>query len=148
MKQAMLHGPCDLRIEEMDLDIDNLAPDQIWVQTEVTALSTGTDRGNYEGAEQIPDAPTYPRRVGYSNVGRVQAIGSAVERFQVGDRVFAIKPHISDYIASEMDAIVKVPDQISAEEAVFAKLYHLGFHSLAQGQFEWGKNIAVVRLGF
>jgi len=147
MKQAILHGPCDLRIEDLDLDTDNLSPGQIWVQTEVTALSTGTDRGNYEGSEQVPGAPTYPRWIGYSNVGRVRAVGSAVERFQVGDRVFATKPHMSDYITSEMDTVVKVPDQISAEAAVFAKLYHLGFHSLMQGQFEWGKNIAVIGLG-
>ena len=49
MKIAILHGPRNLRIEEHPLETRNLAPDQIWVETEITALKIGTDRGNYEG---------------------------------------------------------------------------------------------------
>ena len=60
MKIAILHGPRNLRIEEHPLDTENLAPDQIWVETEITALKIGTDRGNYEGAEQVPGAPDFP----------------------------------------------------------------------------------------
>ena len=51
----------------------------MYVQTEVTALSTGTDLGNYLGkSTDIPGAPDYPRAVGYSNVGIVRAVGSQV----------------------------------------------------------------------
>ena len=74
-KKAILHGPGDLRIEEDTLDTDNLAPDEVWVQTTVSALKIGTDRGNYEGAEQVPGAPDYPRGVGDSNFGIVRGVG-------------------------------------------------------------------------
>ena len=60
MRQAILHGPKDLRIEEISLDTHHLNPDEIWVQTEITAFKIGTDRGNYEGAEPVPTAPPYP----------------------------------------------------------------------------------------
>ncbi len=52
MKIPILHGPRDLRIEEQPLDTDNLKPNEIWIETEITALKIGTDRGNYEGAER------------------------------------------------------------------------------------------------
>ena len=75
MKIAVLHGPRDLRIEEQPLDTD-LGPTQIHVETEISALKIGTDRGNYEGAERVPGAPDYPRWVGDSNLGAVRAVGS------------------------------------------------------------------------
>ena len=72
MKIAMLHGPRDLRIEDLTLDTENLEDDQIWVETEITGFKIGTDRGNYEGAEQVPGAPDFPRWVGDSNLGVVR----------------------------------------------------------------------------
>ena len=52
-------------------DSDNLGPHDIWVKTEITGFKIGTDRGNYEGAEQVPGAPDRdrPRCVGDSNLG-------------------------------------------------------------------------------
>ena len=73
MKIAVLYGPRDLRIEEQELDVSQLADDEVWVKTRISALKIGTDRGNYEGADQVPGAPGYPRWVGDSNVGIVQA---------------------------------------------------------------------------
>ena len=57
MKIAVLHGPRDLRIEDLHLDTDKLKPRDIWVETEIAGFKIGTDRGNCEGAEQVPDAP-------------------------------------------------------------------------------------------
>jgi len=65
MKIAILHGPRDLSIEEQSLDTSHLQPDEIWVETRISALKIGTDRGNYEGA----GAPDYPRWMGDSNLG-------------------------------------------------------------------------------
>ena len=112
MKIAILHGPRDLRIEEQSLDTDDLASDQIWVETEISALKIGTDRGNYEGAENVPGAPDYPRWVGDSNLGKVCGIGSAVTRFAVGDRVVSRYHHQSEYVASESESIVRVPEGV------------------------------------
>ena len=38
MKQAILYGAGDLRIEERPLDINSLTDHQVYVETEVTAL--------------------------------------------------------------------------------------------------------------
>ena len=147
MKIAMLHGPRDLRIEEWELDTTNLAPDEIWVETEVTGFKIGTDRGNYEGAEKVPGAPDYPRSVGDSNLGVVQGVGSAVESFAVGDRVVSIYSHQSEYVAKESDRMVKVPPGTNPENAVFSNLYALSAHCYTKAFFTPGETVAVVGLG-
>lgn len=147
MKRAILYGPRDLRLEEFSLETDQLGPNDVWVETQITALKIGTDRGNYEGAEQVPGAPDYPRWVGDSNLGVVRAVGREVARFSAGDRVFARKPHQSDYIATESEAIVKIPEDVASEDAVYLGLYHVSALSYWRAHYQAGENVAVVGVG-
>src|SRR5437660_11402269 len=102
MQRAVLYGVGDLRLEEQPFLSDQLEDDQVYVETEVTALSTGTDLGNYEGrSTELPGAPDYPRPVGYSNVGVMKKAGAAVRSPRHGERVFSLKPHQSAYIARQ-----------------------------------------------
>src|SRR5262249_39426367 len=119
MKIAILYGPRDLRMEEQPLDTSRLGPDDIWIRTRISALKIGTDRGNYEGAEQVPGAPDYPRWVGDSNLGVIQGVGRNVSRFQVGDRVVTRQPHQSESVVSQHASIVKVPAGVPDEDAVY-----------------------------
>lgn len=147
MKIAMLRGPRDLHIEEHPLDTSNLKPDEIWIRTRVSALKIGTDRGNYEGAEHVPGAPVYPRWVGDSNLGIVMGVGSAVRRVKVGDRVVTRQPHQSEYITNESASLVKVPEGVDDEDAVWCHLYGLSSLCYRKAHFEPGENVAVVGLG-
>jgi len=147
MKIAMLRGPRDLRIEDHPLDTTKLQPHEIWVQTRLSAFKIGTDRGNYEGAEQVPGAPDYPRWVGDSNLGIVRGIGSAVTRVQVGDRIVTRAPHQSEYITTDAASLVKVPEGVADEDAVYAHLYALSAHCYHKAQFRPGETVAVVGLG-
>ncbi|MDR3676726.1 MAG: zinc-binding alcohol dehydrogenase [Acidobacteriota bacterium] len=148
MRQAILYGAGDLRIEDVPLDAGSLQPDQIYVETEVTALSTGTDLGNYSGdTAYVPGAPSYPRGVGYSNVGVIRRVGVHVEKLKPGMRVFSLRPHQSAYIAQQTELLVPVPASLSSEEASLAYLAHLGLASLRQARFEPGENVAIIGLG-
>lgn len=147
MKIANLYGPRDLRIEEKALDTGSLKPDEIWVETEITALKIGTDRGNYEGSEMVPGAPPYPRWVGDSNLGIVRGVGRSVTRFHVGDRVLSRQPHQSESIVRESEQIIKVPRGVDPEDAVFAFLYALSGRCYRKALFLPGENVAVVGLG-
>jgi threonine dehydrogenase-like Zn-dependent dehydrogenase len=147
MKIAMLYGPRDLRIEERPLDASKLLPNQIWVQTCISALKIGTDRGNYEGAERVPGAPDYPRWVGDSNLGIVRGVGSAVTRVRVGDRIVTRQPHQSEYITTDDASMAKVPPNVPDEDAVYAHLYALSAHCYHKAHFKPGENVAVVGLG-
>jgi polar amino acid transport system substrate-binding protein len=147
MKIAILHGPRDLRIEDQPLATGNLGPHEIWVETRISALKIGTDRGNYEGAERVPGAPDYPRWVGDSNLGIVRGVGSAVTRVRVGDRIITRQPHQSEYITTDDASMVKAPPTVADEDAVYAHLYALSAHCYHKAHFKPGENVAVVGLG-
>lgn len=149
MKIAVLHGPRDLRIEEQPLDTEKLGPHDLWVETTISALKIGTDRGNYEGAEQVPGAPDFPRPVGDSNLGVIRGVGEAVTKFNVGDRVISRATHQSEFICRDDGPlqIVKVPPGVDDEDAVYAHLYTLSAMCYYKAQFQPGENVAVVGLG-
>ena len=109
MKIAILKKAYCIEIQEAKLKSD-LEPDEIRAKTVISALKLGTDRGNFEGAEDVPGAPTYPRWVGDSNLAIVEEIGSNVQQFKVGDKVIAQLPHQSEWIASENSNVCVVPD--------------------------------------
>ena len=145
--KAILYGKGDLRIETELFD-RTLAADEILIQTEVTALSTGTDLGNYLGdSTYVPGAPQYPRWVGYSNVGTVLQTGSAVNHVCAGQRVFSPKPHRSGFVGTTRDLMVAVPEELPAEEASLVYLTNLGLAALQQAHYEAGENVVVVGLG-
>ncbi len=147
IRRAVLHGKRDLRIEESDLSAE-LKPNQVLVETEISALSTGTDLGNYLGdSTYVPGAPGYPRWVGYSNVGRITAAGSEVKKLKTDDRVFSNRPHQSAYVASEDELLVRIPEEVSSEQASLSYLTGLGLAALRQARYETGENVAVVGLG-
>jgi len=148
MKEAILYGAGDLRLEERPLDLSNLKSDEIYVETEYTAMSTGTDLGNFEGrSREVPDAPDYPRKIGYSNVGVVVQTGIGVHHLQAGQRVFSLKPQQSAFIAHQDEVLVPVPDRVRSDEASLAYLSVLGLLSLQRATYQIGENVAVVGLG-
>jgi threonine dehydrogenase-like Zn-dependent dehydrogenase len=146
-RKAILYGKGDLRIESESFT-RSLLDDDVLVETEVTALSTGTDLGNYLGdSVYVPGAPAYPRAVGYSNVGVVRETGPAVRNLHVGDRVFTTRPHRSGFVASASDLLVRVPEAVPSEEACLAYMAQLGLAALRQARYETGENVVVVGLG-
>ena len=145
--QAFLHGPRDLHIEPVELDPDGLGPHEVLVDTEVSALKIGTDRGNYEGADYGMQPIEYPRPVGDSSVGVVRAVGSAVTRVAVGDRVADRHGHASAHLFDERGHLAKVPPGVDPEDAVWSHLYTLSGFCYRKAGFEPGENVAVVGLG-
>ena len=144
---ATLKGPRNLIIEEVDSPKEPLGDEEILVKTKVTAFKIGTDRGNYEGAEQVPGAPPYPRQVGDSNLGIVQSIGKNVKRFKVGDRVVSRAYHQSEYVTDISGPIVKVPEGVKDEDAVWAHLYTLSHRCFTKANFIPGEYVAIIGLG-
>ena len=129
------------------MDTTNLAPDEVWVKTQITGFKIGTDRGNYEGAENVPGAPDYPRWVGDSNLGTIRGVGRDVRRFKVGDRVVSTMHHQSDYVAKASAELAKVAEGVHPEDGVFVNLYALSAHCYHKALFRPGETVAVVGLG-
>ena len=147
IRKAILYGARDLRFDDEPAP-EELGPHQVLVRTLVTALSTGTDLANYDGrSEELPGAPSYPRAVGYSNVGVVGKVGAGVTRFAVGDRVFSTRPHCSGFVADDSDLLVKIDPRVDAEQASLAYLTHLGAAALRKANYLPGENVLVIGLG-
>jgi len=62
----------------------------------------------------------FPRVIGNDGAGEVVAVGGAVRRFRVGDRVYAYSfdgGFYAEFVALDEDAIAPIPRGLSAEEA-------------------------------
>jgi S-(hydroxymethyl)glutathione dehydrogenase/alcohol dehydrogenase len=81
--RALVHRGKSSSIEELTLR--PIGEKQVVVRTEAT-LCTYTLAGVMLGLE-LPDFPEHPSIVGHGGVGIVEAVGSAVTRAKVGDRV-------------------------------------------------------------
>jgi 2-desacetyl-2-hydroxyethyl bacteriochlorophyllide A dehydrogenase len=97
------------------------------VRALVSGLSHGTEMLVYRG--QVPadlglDLPTlrgsfdFPIKYGYASVGRVVEVGPAVENLAVGDLVFALHPHQSEYVVPA-SLPVRLASGTQPERAVF-----------------------------
>jgi threonine dehydrogenase-like Zn-dependent dehydrogenase len=146
MIEAILYGARDLRLESRPDPVPG--PHDVLVRTVATALSTGTELGNYEGrSREVPDAPDYPRRTGYCNVGIVERTGDLVTGYRAGERVLSLLPHVSAYVAPETSLLVRVPEAVDSAQASLAYLAQLGVAALRQARYEAGEPVTVVGLG-
>ncbi|RVC60659.1 dehydrogenase, partial [Mesorhizobium sp. M2A.F.Ca.ET.046.02.1.1] len=84
MKAARLHGPGDLRVEDIAAPG---APEPGWVKLNVDAAGIcGSDLHNFRTGQWISRAPS---TAGHELTGTVVAVGEGVGTVAVGDRVVA-----------------------------------------------------------
>jgi len=152
MKQLYVTGPRQVVFEEAPTP--ECSPDGLVVRARTTAVSPGTEIRVYRAIpvdekgeflhERIPFV--LPTTNGYSMVGEVVEVGSAVERFGVGDRVFVPAPH-AEMAALAADLAFKLPDELSDEQAVFLNIMEVGHLALRRGRPGLGENVAIVGQG-
>ena len=115
---------------------------QVLVKTISTLISAGTELGTQE---QERSRNIYP---GYSNAGEIIAIGEGVEDYQIGDRVLSLRQHASHVIAStEPHALVKIPENVSSDEATFGVLGSVSMHGVRKARIELGEFVAITGVG-
>ncbi|HRW04199.1 MAG TPA: zinc-binding alcohol dehydrogenase [Caldilineaceae bacterium] len=128
--KVIFHAPYTVAVEQAPLPTP--APDQLLIQTTLSAISAGTELLFYRG--QVPshmnvDASItalaagqgihYPLAYGYAAVGRVIAVGATLEEASwLGRRVFAFQPHASHFLAKGAE-LLPIPDSVSDEQAIF-----------------------------
>ncbi|HEY8583989.1 MAG TPA: alcohol dehydrogenase catalytic domain-containing protein, partial [Capillimicrobium sp.] len=94
MRAAVYHGPRDVRVEQRDEPTGAPAEHSVRLRVLRVALC-GTDAGEYaSGPHMVPLHRPHPGSghrgpvvLGHEIVGEVEAVGSAVETVQPGDRV-------------------------------------------------------------
>lgn len=134
-----------------------LAPDQVLVQTQVSAISAGTELLFYRG--QVPpglplDAALaslagevhYPLRYGYACAGRVVEIGAQVDRAWLGRDVFSFQPHATHFAASVTE-LYPLPEDLSPRQAVFLPNMETAVNFLLDGAPLLGERVVVLGQG-
>jgi 2-desacetyl-2-hydroxyethyl bacteriochlorophyllide A dehydrogenase len=113
-------------LEDFSIDPDALAPHEVLVQTECTAISAGTELAIWSGVDpdvHTPGAwPSYPHKAGYANVGRVQKVGAEVNGVAVGDRIMTFAHHASHAAYDTRRGLVHVPESLDSGLAAYAKM--------------------------
>jgi predicted dehydrogenase/threonine dehydrogenase-like Zn-dependent dehydrogenase len=87
-----------------------------------------------------------PVALGYCNAGRVIAVGEGVNGFAVGDSVVSNGPH-AEVVCVPKNLCAKVPEGVSAEEAVFTVLGSIGLQGVRLFAPTLGDSVVVTGLG-
>lgn len=149
VQQVIFGGPHDARLETKALNVDDLRPLEVVVQTEASLISQGTEGAGYQGLKMPGGGEqSYPQTPGYANVSKVTAVGSEECPFVVGDRVFTMASHVSHArVDTESSLCVRVPASVASHIAVFTRLAMVSMSTLRTSTARLGDHAAVVGLG-
>lgn len=117
---------------------------EVLIATTTSLISPGTERAFFLGLPNT-NAP-YPLYPGYSNIGRVVAVGTGVSGVGVGDRVATPAAHASHVIVSAARC-VPVPPDVPDEVACFFNLIAIAMQGVHKARIELGESVVVIGAG-
>jgi 2-desacetyl-2-hydroxyethyl bacteriochlorophyllide A dehydrogenase len=149
------------RIELVDIRLPPPRAGEVLVETELTAISQGTDRamvgGTYGGVGE-----RYPFIYGYSRVGRVTAVGADVRELAAGDRVFVgmagtrLDPadgfgeqggsYTSHGVVDESE-VVKLPNDVDSRAASIGAIAAIAYQGVVSSDVRAGSRVLIAGLG-
>ena len=119
--------------------------DEVVVKVFYTLISAGTEKAYLSGSHNT--AHKFPTNPGYSSVGIVIKKGKKVNNLTEGDRVFVAYGGHASYNIKRTSSVVKIPENVSFENAVFTRLASFPLLALRRARVEIGESIVVVGLG-
>src|SRR5688572_23428308 len=100
--QRLIYRP-GLRVDLEDFEVPAPGPGQLLLAVTRSQVSAGSElnalRSIDAAGSDAPGGDAPGRQMGYTTVGRVQAVGTGVESFREGDRVLAFGNHASHILA-------------------------------------------------
>ena len=139
--------------EVIDKPMPAPGPGQVLVRTARTCISSGTERANLIGDPMVgidvkDGAPAvFPRHLGYSLCGTVEAVGEGVESVRPGDRVAASWTKHMLFNAVPERQVYRVPDGVSSEAAAWTHIATFPMAALRKCHFEFGESVLVMGQG-
>lgn len=156
MRTKALTFTAPRQIEIRESTVSEPAADELLVETEVSAISPGSELLMYRGEfpqEMAADSTIaalaeplrYPMTYGYACVGCVVACGRDVAEWQ-GRRIFAFNPHQTHFLV-KATAVHLVPDGMAAETAVFLPNVETAVSFVMDGQPAIGEKVLLLGQG-
>lgn len=128
MKAAILNGydknGCDLAMK--DIPIPEISDQEVLVKIHTAGVNP-LDNMIIHGEVKMIVPYKFPLVMGNEFVGVVEKVGTGVSRYSIGDRVYGRMPlakigAFAEYAAIHQNAITKVPEYLSDEEAACVPL--------------------------
>ena len=147
-KQILFTQPCVTELVEGNISAPKA--DEVQVRLAISTISSGTERANLIGDPNVTAggaAAPFPRILGYSSAGVVEAVGENVTEFNVGDRVAMSWSIHRQLININRGLVYKLPDSISFNDGA---LMHIGIFPLAairKCHLEIGESAIVMGMG-
>ncbi len=133
------------RAELLTNDVRMPAATECLVRVDFTLISSGTEKAQLMGGRNTMNK--FPANHGYSAVGTVLKCGSGVSSFQPGDRVFVERGGHYSHITQKASLIHHIPEQVSSEVAVFARVASFSLAAVRRARLEIGESCVVQGLG-
>jgi 2-desacetyl-2-hydroxyethyl bacteriochlorophyllide A dehydrogenase len=157
MSVTALYFTAPGELELRDRALPAVGPGTVVVETDVSAISSGTERLVYRGdapdrletdgpVRTLVDDLSYPTRYGYAAAGRVIEAGEAVDEAWLGRRVFAYNPHETGFTA-DPETLVPVPETVPQRHAPLLASAETAVNFLLDGQPAIGERVAVFGQG-
>ena len=156
MKRTALYFRDSRQVELREEELPSGQPGQVLVQTQVSAINSGTELLIYRG-EAPSDLPAdltikalegglgFPLKYGYATVGRVLEVGRSAA-VREGDFVFAFHPHESHFWA-DMDELHALPPGMNPLDAVLLPSMETAVNFLHDGAPLAGEQVVVFGQG-
>ena len=128
-------------------------PGQVLVRIRRTCISSGTERANLTGDPMVGtnvkdgDPAKFPRHLGYSASGSIEAVGDGVESVKPGDRVCASWTSHSAFKVVPERQVYLLPDGISFEDAAWTHIATFPMGALRKCRLEFGESVLVMGQG-
>ncbi len=157
VKRQSLWFTAPFQVEIREETLPPLPPDEMLVQTAVSAISPGTEMLLYRGqmpADMAVDETiavldgtvAYPLKYGYAAVGQVVETGKNVAAGWHGRFVFAFQPHQSHFI-TRPEFVLPLPVGMAPETAVFLPNMETAVSFVMDGQPVLGERVIVFGQG-
>lgn len=145
MRGKRVVWPERAKVDIEEFEIPSLNDDEVLVESECTLISPGTERAFLLGLPNTRGG--FPSRPGYSNIGRVIAVGKAVTNCPIGERVASTGGHTSHF-ATEPNRLIQMGSaDVPAEEAVFFNLGAIALQGVRKARIELGETTLVLGQG-
>ena len=148
---VLVRGPGQIAIEPVPTPEPKAG--EVLIKTSRSLISAGTelmlaetDEGRGQLWSMLAAVVGSSGRFGYSNVGRIVAVGEGVSPEWVGARVVNPGSH-SAYVTCGVGQIFAVPDGVDDEAATFTNLATTAMNAVRRARLAWGESVGVVGLG-
>jgi 2-desacetyl-2-hydroxyethyl bacteriochlorophyllide A dehydrogenase len=147
-------APGEVHVVEEDLAPPG--PDDVLVETAVSAVSPGTETLIYRGdapagavdpsIEALDGEMAFPVTYGYCAVGRVVETGSNIASEWLGRRVFSFQPHVSAFVARPAD-LIPLPSTSRDRDAVLIPNLETAVNFVMDGRPMIGEDVVIFGQG-